>query len=98
MRVVVALTLSSLAINPAAARDVKCDRWTDAHGRNLMKCEYVEAPQAPAAPPAPVQARPEPSAQPVYNQVQQPPPQPLPPRPPPRRAIIRFGPFFIIVR
>ena len=56
MRVVVALALSLFAINPAAARDVKCDRWTDAHGRNLMKCEYVEAPQAPAAPP--VQARP----------------------------------------
>ena len=96
MRVVVALALSLLAINPAAARDVKCDRWTDAHGRNLMKCEYVEAPQAPAAPP--VQARPEPSARPLYNQVQQPLPQPLPPRPPPRRAIIRFGPFVIIVR
>jgi hypothetical protein len=94
MRVVVALALSLLAINSAAARDVKCDRWTDAHGRNLMKCEYVEAPQAPAAPP-PVQARPEPSARPLYNQVQQPPPQPLPP---PRRAIIRFGPFAIIVR
>ena len=96
MRVVVALALSLLAINPAAARDVKCERWTDAHGRNLMKCEYVEAPQAPAAPP--VQARPEPSERPLYNQVQQPPPQPLPPRPPPRRAIIRFGPFVIIVR
>jgi hypothetical protein len=92
MRVVVALALSLLAINLAAARDVKCDRWTDARGRNLMKCEYVEAPQAPAAPP--VQARPEPSARPLYDQVQ----QPLPPRPPPRRAIIRFGPFVIIVR
>ena len=37
----------ALAISPAAARDIQCQRWTDAKGRNLEKCDYVDqAPQA----------------------------------------------------
>ena len=41
----------ALAISPAAARDIQCQRWTDAKGRNLEKCDYVD--QAPQATPSP---------------------------------------------
>jgi hypothetical protein len=41
----------ALAISPAAARDIQCQRWTDAKRRNLEKCDYVD--QAPQATPSP---------------------------------------------
>ena len=88
--------LLMLASNPAAARDVKCDRWTDEHGRNMMKCDYVDAPDSPATPP-PVQAQQQPSP-PPYQQAQQQLPPPLM-APSSRPAwIFRFGPFIVIVR
>jgi hypothetical protein len=97
--------LAALLLTTATARDVKCDRWTDAHGRNLMKCDYVDAASTappPAAPsPPPVAQQPAPAeSRPLFNSVRPlPPPAPIErraigPRPP---LYFRFGPFTIVV-
>jgi hypothetical protein len=57
-------------MSPATARDVKCDRWTDANGRSLMRCNFVDeapAPKAPELPSAPHVEQPIPPAPPAQR-------------------------------